>query len=200
MYEQRHGEHGKHPHMSSRTRINAQGASCEGLLPRLHEAVSPILSCSEDVEGVIQEAMLMAWRKCPAALWREDAVKQLRRWLFVTARRLAFNWSRRLKRHRMQSLDALPGEPRDRRDEESANQEYGERRRALLDAWIEELLDKDPVSYRLLYGRFFEVRQIKELAAAEGLSENAASHRISRTIQLFRERASWLRDEETESW
>jgi len=99
----------------------------------------------------------------------------------------------------MWSLDALPAEPRDRRDEESANRECEERQRALLDAWMEELREKDPVNYRLLYGRFFERRSVKELAAAEGLSEDAASHRIRRTIQLLRELASRLRDDEAES-
>lgn len=200
MYEQWDGEHDKHPHMSNSTHVNAQCASCEGFLPQLRKLVSPIRKCSKDVEDVIQEAMLAAWRKCPLALWREDAIERLRRWLFVTARRLALNQARHLKRHPMQSLDTLQVEPRDRRDEESANRECGEQQRAFLDAWIEELHEKDPVNYRLLYGHYFEHRQVKELATAEGLSENAASHRIQRTIQLFRERASRLRDEEAELW
>jgi hypothetical protein len=105
---------------------------------------------------------------------------------------MAIDRARRLMRHPVQSLDAAQAGPRDRRDEETANLESRERLGAFQKAWLEELRARHPVNYRLLHGRFFEGRQVKELAAEEGLSANAASCRIAWAMAWLRARAAKL--------
>jgi DNA-directed RNA polymerase specialized sigma24 family protein len=64
-----------------------------------------------------------------------------------------------------------------------------ERLRDLVRQWMSEQGIENPVNYRLLYGRDVDKRGIPELAAQEGLTENAVSSRLSRMRQRLR---TWL--------
>ncbi|HEY7315387.1 MAG TPA: sigma-70 family RNA polymerase sigma factor [Gemmataceae bacterium] len=153
---------------------------------------------ADQIDDVIQEAMMAAWRKCPRAWWRKGS-PQLHHWLRVVVRRLAINRVRLLQRHPVQSLGAEQAEPSDRREEQAESLERREQLRALLNAWMEELREKEPDNYRLVQGRYFADRRIRDLAKDLGLSPNAVSQRLARLRNILREYLFPLGDSEDES-
>ncbi|HEY7314723.1 MAG TPA: sigma-70 family RNA polymerase sigma factor [Gemmataceae bacterium] len=191
-------EQAKTSHMSNCKHANGEAASRGAFPPQLPDLIGRIMRSAGDVEDVIQEAMLEAWRTCPRAWWREED-GQLHRWLTVAALHFAIDDVRRRKREAAQSLDAVQEQPADPRDEKAANLEHRERFGAYLNAWMEELRARHPLTYRLLHGHLIEGRLVKQLAAEEGLSANAASGRIRWAKAWLRTRAANLLKDEAES-
>lgn len=59
---------------------------------------------------------------------------------------------------------------------------------------MKELLERDPVNYRLVVGHHIEGRDIKELAEAEGLTVHAVWNRLARVRAKLRERLTRFRE------
>lgn len=195
MRERHAGEQDSHSNLSNCEHEKRNSASSRPFLARLHAFIDRIVRHATDAEDVFQEALLKAWKAYPGEQWQEAVSERLRRWLVVVARRLAINLLRRRKRHPEQALDALGAEPRDRSDEENANLAQGEEEGALLRGWVEELREKEPDNYRLLWRHDVEDVRIERLAQEVGISENAASHRLARLRQRLRTRLLRHRDD-----
>jgi RNA polymerase sigma factor (sigma-70 family) len=153
---------------------------------------------TDEFEEMVQEVSLAFMEQQPR-FQGKGGKSRLRAWLRRVFRgKIVDEWRRR-KRSPVKVPDSLLEKLLDHRDAEAAVAEVLERRRELLGLLLEELRVSDPPNYRLLYGRYFERRGVKELAATEGLTESQVSSRIYSAKQRLRKRAAELGADEEAS-
>lgn len=194
MYKLSSGEQSNHSLVRNDERIKGSIASSAAILSQLHDLATCIVRNAADAEELVQEALRRACRIFLGEPWPPELPERWRTWLSVVVRRLAIDRVRRRKRHPEQSLSALREEPMHRPGEEAANARR-EEECARLRVLMEELREKEPDSYRLLNGHYFEGGRVRELAQEMGLTPKAASHRLARLRERLRTRLLSLRDD-----
>jgi RNA polymerase sigma factor (sigma-70 family) len=131
----------------------------------------------DEAAEVVQQTFVKYPEHGPAA--GPEPIEKIKGWFFRTAKRLIVDRFRERKRHPMESLDALPMEPKDERRERRADREEVKQRVEWFRRWLEDQ-DHSSIGYRLLCGRYFEKRRVGELAESLGLTYRAAVNRLSR--------------------
>lgn len=132
-----------------------------------------ILHRRQDAEECVNDTWTAAWNSIPPT-----RPLSLKAYLGRIVRNLSFN-KLKARKHRDTELcleelaECLPA------DDRASSGELA----ALLDEFLAAL---DPDERRLFVGRYWYAYPVKRLAAALGLSENAASHRLGRTRAALR--------------
>jgi RNA polymerase sigma factor (sigma-70 family) len=151
-----------------------------------------------DADDLIQ-GMWLKYFANPPEPKGENAEEHWRGWLLTVVRHEMMDLFRHRGRSAERSLDDLRREPQDGRAEQAADRENHAR---LID-WVRERLtelsEKKTLNDRLLYERYAEGRSVRELAAENGLGENAISCRIYQALQKLRAVAPAPDDEDARS-
>ncbi len=151
--------------------------------PFVYTIVIRIVDNSHDVEEVIQDTFLNAYRGLRQL---EDAVK-FKSWLAEIARNCARQWvrKRRINTVPLDDVDEGVLQTQDPPDEQLTRQEQ----RELIRRAMEALPQKDRDIARAFY---FEGASYNELTSTHGLSDKAISFRLSRAKQQLSKRLRYL--------
>ena len=151
--------------------------------PFVYTIVIRIVDNSHDVEEVVQDTFLNAYRGLTQL---EDAVK-FKSWLAKIARNCARQWVRKRRIHTV-SLDEV-GEGVLRTQDSPDEQLIRLEQRELIRRTMETLPQKDGEIARAFY---LEGASYNELTSTHGLSDKAVSFRLSRAKQQLSKRLRYL--------
>lgn len=147
----------------------------------------------QQAEDIAQTVLLKSLADAPS-FTGENAADQRRAWFVTVARHEIANVKRERQRHPMLSLEALAIELIDKHGEEPS---AADREACIeeLHVALRELSERNAISHRLVVGRYFEQRSIKELADAEKLTVSAVSGRLHRALAGLKARLPHNQDE-----
>lgn len=144
--------------------------------------VPPVL-----IADVLQEIWLDAIKH--SELFQGDRAEEyLSHWLGTVVSSKSSDALRRLKRPRVESLDALTVEPVDDAADDAVELLQAQEQREEVAGIIEILRKESPFNCRLLCEHILEDRSLPDLATETGLGVHAISCRISRALKMVRAR------------
>ncbi len=161
---------------------------CRDLIARLTGILKRQKEPRNLCEDIVQETLLRVFGRSEK-FRGEHNLRRLWAWAARIAHNVAEDMRRSNHRHHAQSLDGLPVEPIDKKEETGAAEEDKECLIELLD----RLRHEDPENWWLLSEHHVEGRSVKELAKETGRTPNQISSRMSRAIRRMRRWASQQR-------
>ncbi len=135
----------------------------------------------EDVEDALQETWCSVLKELPQFVG-EDAERQLDAWMRTVMRNKIVN---AVRRRQFVSLENLAMESM-----ASPEMEIELKRRAWLDARLEEMTADGALNGQLMYGHCRDGRKIADLAAEYEMTAKAVESRICRQIEKLRDAAA----------